>query len=161
MTEETVPDTGTFLRNEEHLFLDVAALLDGDLPEPPKPRVGARDDGHALFYAGQVNVLFGDPESGKTFLAQAAQAEALAAGRRVLCLDLDHNGPEATLSRLLMLGAPWDALRDRALFRYVEPEDEVHLRAIMAAVLSWRPAVAPVDSIGELLPTLRLSSISR
>jgi hypothetical protein len=119
-----------------------------------------RDDGHAVFYAGQVNLVFGDPESGKTFLSQAAQAEALAYGRRVLSLDLDQNGPEATISRLLMLGAPWRALRDRALFRYVEPEDETHLRAIMAAAIAWRPAVAVVDSIGELLPTLRLSSNS-
>jgi hypothetical protein len=173
--DEAVPVPGAFLRNEEqerssflpptvrnaeHLFLDVAALLAGDLPDPPKPRVGKRDDGHAVFYAGQVNFLFGDPESGKTLLCQAAQAEALADGRRVLSLDLDHNGPEATVSRLLMLGAPWDALRDRNRFRYVEPEDETHLRAIMAAALEWRPAVAGVDSIGELLPTLRLSSNS-
>jgi hypothetical protein len=145
---------------EEHLFLDVAALLDGDLPEPPKPRVCVREDDQALFYAGQVNLVFGDPESGKTFVSQAAQAEALRGGRRVLSLDLDHNGPEATISRLLMLGAPWKALRDRALFRYVEPEDETHLRAIMTAALEWRPALAVVDSIGELLPTLRLSSNS-
>jgi hypothetical protein len=103
-SEATDPVPGTFLRNkehpedqrssflpptvrnEEHLFLDVAALL----------------------YAGQHNNLFGDPESGKTLLCQAAQAEALKAGRRVLTLDLDHNGPETTISRLLMLGAPWD-----------------------------------------------------
>ena len=112
------------VRNTEHLFLDVAALLDGNLPEPPKPRAGIRDDGHTIFYAAQVNGLFGDPESGKTLICQAVEAEALKNGRRVLSLDLDHNGPEATISRLLMLGAPWEALRDRSLFRYVEPEDE-------------------------------------
>ena len=59
-----------------------------------------------------------------------------------------------------MLGAPLEALRDRSQFRYVEPEDEMHLRAIMAAAVAWRPAVAGVDSVGELLPFLRLSSNS-
>jgi hypothetical protein len=29
------------VRNEEHLFLDIAALLDGHVPEPPKPRVSS------------------------------------------------------------------------------------------------------------------------
>src|SRR4249919_3400359 len=56
-----------------------------------------------------VNLVFGDPESGKTFLSQAAHAEALADGRRVLSFDLDHNEPEVTISRLLMLGAPLEA----------------------------------------------------
>jgi hypothetical protein len=64
------------------------------------------------------------------------------------------------ISRLLMLGAPLDVLRDRGKFRYVEPEDEQHLRKIILAAIDWRPEVAVVDSIGELLPILRLSSNS-
>lgn len=152
------------VRNEEHsgerLFLDVAALLDGGLPEPPAPVVCERDDGRSLFYAGQVNLIFGDPESGKTLLAQASCAEALKAGRRVLCLDLDHNGPASFLARLLMFGAPMAALRDRQMFRYVEPEDRQHLNEIMSAAVEWRPALAVVDSVGELLPILGLSSNS-
>ncbi len=30
------------------LFTDIAALLDGGLPEPPKPLFLTRDDGHAI-----------------------------------------------------------------------------------------------------------------
>jgi hypothetical protein len=148
---------------EPDLYADIAAYLDGGLPEPPTPCLLRRSDGAFIFYASQVNYLFGDPESGKTFVALAAAVEALQAGRRVLVLDLDHNGVESTVARLVLLGAPLAALRERALFRYAEPEDEPHLRKIvrdMTGDNGWRPAVAVVDSVGELLPLLRLSSNS-
>ena len=142
------------------LYVDVAALLDGGLPEPPAPAFLHRDDGRALLYAGQVNVLFGDPESGKTWVAIAAVAEALQDGGRALFLDLDHNGVVAILARLLAFGVRPDVLRDPGLFRLAEPEDEEHLRRIIADARRWRPALVVVDSVGELLPMLGLSSNS-
>lgn len=154
-----VPDT----QGAEHgnaLYADIGALLDGGLPEPPAPVLLRRDDGHALFYRAQVNLLFGDPESGKTLVAQAAASEALRRGRKVLFVDIDHNGVEATVFRFLDMGVEEEALRDPNLFRYVEPEDKGHLTAVIANAKAWRPAAAVVDSIGELLPLLRLSSNS-
>lgn len=142
------------------LFYDVAGMLDGGLPDPPSPVVGTRTDGRSLFYAGQVNLVFGDPESGKTFLCLAASAEALNHGRKVLVVDLDHNGPAATIDRLLMLGAQEAALADTSRFLYVEPEDAPHLMAVVAAGIAWRPAVALIDSVGELLPVFGFSSNS-
>jgi hypothetical protein len=142
------------------LFLDVAAMLDGGLPDPPAPVLLRRDDGVAVFYDGQVNQVYGEPESGKTLVTQAAATEALLAGRRVAFLDLDHNGPQSTIRRFLDFGAPEQALRDPGRFRYVEPEDKSHLLAIVEDLSRWRPAVAVVDSIGELLPLLGLSSNS-
>lgn len=153
------PDTGVGERGTP-LYVDVAALLDGGLPDPPEPVLLHRTDGHAIFYAGQVNYLFGDPESGKTLVAQAAGAEALLAGRRVVFIDIDHNGPDATVCRFLDMDVPEETLRDPALFRYVEPEDKAHLLAVMADLQEWRPAVAVVDSLGELLPMMGLSSNS-
>jgi len=32
-----------------------------------------RADGQCIFYAGKVNVLYGDPECGKTWIALAAR----------------------------------------------------------------------------------------
>lgn len=142
------------------LYVDVAALLDGGLPDPPEPVLLRRADGHAIFYAGQVNYLFGDPESGKTLVAQAAASEALIAGRRVAFIDIDHNGPDATICRFLDMDVPEETLRDPERFRYVEPEDKLHLHAVIADLQEWRPAVAIVDSIGELLPMLGMSSNS-
>jgi hypothetical protein len=142
-------------------YLDVGALLDGGVPEPPPTVLLRRTDEVALFYSGQVNVVFGDPESGKTLLVTAGAAEALRGNRRVLWVDIDHNGPEATVARLLLFGAPESALRDPDQFRYAEPEDKLHLMSIVADVRDgWRPAVAVVDSIGELLPLMNLGSNS-
>ena len=138
--------------DEKPLYVDVSALLDGRLPEPPRPVLLRRTDGAALFYAGQVNLLFGDPESGKTWVCMACVVEALKAGRRVVVIDLDHNGPQSTVHRLMALGAPIDALRDPHVFRYCEPEDRTELRQVVDDCTLWRPAVTVVDSIGELLP---------
>jgi hypothetical protein len=142
------------------LYADIAALLDGGLPDPPAPKLLHRDDKIALFYAGQVNVLFGEPESAKTLIAQAAAAEAMADGRKVAMIDIDHNGVEATISRFLDMDVDEDVLRDPTRFRYAEPEDKAHLTRVIADLKTWRPAVAVLDSIGELLPLLRLSSNS-
>jgi hypothetical protein len=119
-----------------------------------------RSDGQALFYPGQVNLLFGDPEAGKTFIALAAVTEALNGTGRVLVLDLDHNGVASTVGRLLMLGASRSALADADRFRYCEPEDAGHINEVVKDCQDWQPSVAVVDSIGELLPMLGADSNS-
>jgi hypothetical protein len=162
------------------LYVDVAALLAGGLPEGLKPSVLRRTDTHALFYAERVNYLFGDPESGKTWVALAAMAEALVDGadveigntvlradqqrpaRRALFLDLDHNGADELVAHLLLLGAPEAVLADPERLRIAEPEDAAHLAQIVADATEWlEPGdVAVADSIGELLPLLDLNSNS-
>jgi hypothetical protein len=144
--------------DEPDLYVDIAALLDGELPEPPKPALLTRTDGHALLYAGRVNALFGDPETGKTFVAEVACVEALRDGRKGLFMDLDHNGVEAVVANLLLLGAPPRVLRDRNRFRYCDPDDSSDVRAVVEDCLAWRPAVAVIDSLGELLPMMGMSS---
>jgi len=141
-------------------YADVGALLDGTLPEPPAPTLLKRSDGHALFYAGQVNWVFGDPEGGKTWVCLAGAEEALSEGGTVLVIDLDHNGAAATLSRLIALGAPVAALRDPTRFLYCEPDDRIEIAAVVAHMAEWEPDVAVVDSIGELLPLFGSSSNS-
>lgn len=163
--ERTVPGSQPLLRepgtaDKKPLYVDISALLDGTGPEPPEPVLGRRTDGHCLFYAGQVNWVFGDPESGKTWLCLACLVEALKAGRRGLFIDLDHNGVDATVARLLALGAPESALRDQERFRYCEPDDRAELREVIDDAQLWRPAVAIVDSVGELLPMYGSSSNS-
>lgn len=138
--------------HEKPRYVDIRALLDGTAPKPPEPRLGKRTDGRHLFYAGQVNWVFGDPETGKSWLSLVCCVEALNAERRVLLIDLDHNGAEATTNRLLALGAEQAALGDQDRFRFCEPDDAAELGAIVRDAATWVPAVAVVDSVGELLP---------
>ncbi len=141
-------------------YTDIVSLLDGTLPEPPKPTVLKRRDGNCIFYEHQVNWLFGDPEEGKTFVALAAVAERLILGGSALVIDLDHNTAAATVGRLLMLGAPKDALRDPSRFRYLEPEDQADINKAIEDAADWGPDVVVVDSVGELLPVFRANSNS-
>lgn len=159
-----VPEVpGTFpddVDDKTGLFFDVAAMMAGGAPARPRPRWVHRTDGMALFYAGQVNLVFGDPESGKSWLVLCGLAESLADGGRAVVIDLDHNGPEATVQRLLDLRVDADVLSDPDRFRYVEPDDAAHLLAVIRACVAWRPDVAMVDSVGELLPIFGYSSNS-
>ncbi|MDQ4491124.1 DnaB-like helicase N-terminal domain-containing protein [Sinomonas sp. ASV486] len=139
---------------------DVAALLDGGLPAPPEPEVLTRTDGAAIFYTGKVNYLYGDPETGKTFVALAAAVDVLGRGGSAAFLDLDHNTMQAVVARLVHLGADPGALADPGRFRYAEPEDAEGLLLYVADLRAWRPGIVVLDSVGEMLPMLGLSSNS-
>lgn len=159
---ETVPSTA-HIGGEPGtgLYVDIGRLLGEGIPEPPAPRILVASDHIGTFYAGQVNLVFGDPESGKTWVCLAAVAETLTAGRTAAVIDLDHNGPDATVTRLLDLGAPEDALADPARFRYAEPDSAGDLLTIVKGLSGWmKPVVVVVDSIGELLPQFGASSNS-
>jgi 5S rRNA maturation endonuclease (ribonuclease M5) len=139
---------------------DVAALLAGGIPDPPEPQIMFRADGVALFYVGKVNVLFGDSESGKTWIALAALVEVLGSGGRAAVIDLDHNGMAETVARMIALGAKPDALADLDRFRYCEPGDAAELDFFVADLAAWTPWAVVADSLGEILPMLGLSSNS-
>ena len=158
--ESPVGPTAVATVEPSPLFVDVAALLAGGLPEPPAPVLLRRTDGQALFYAGKVNILYGDPECGKTWIALAAVVEALNEGRRCAIIDMDHNGAVEIVGRLLLLGARPVDLSNPDLFHLAEPDDAGRLIAQVQVLRAWRPAVAVVDSLGEMLPLLELNSNS-
>lgn len=138
---------------------DLTWILTGEAPQVPPPTYTHRTDGHALFYAGAVNGVFGDPESGKTWLAQTAIVEALNNGDTAAMIDVDHNGPNHTTARLLLLGARIEHLADPARFRYYEPEDNDQLLAAVDDITAWRPGVYVLDSLGEVLPMMGVKSV--
>ena len=143
---------------DESPFVDVAALLSGSLPEPPRPTVALRQDGLGLLYAGRVNTLIGDPECGKTTIAYAAAAETLGRGGKVLFVDVDHNGAELVLGRLIDFGASVETLSDPNCFRLSEPAESWTLLAAIKESIDWQPTLAVVDSLGEVVPMLGLNS---
>ena len=141
-------------------YADLSWLLAGEPPPRPQPVWVRRSDGLGLFYPGRVNGLFGDPETGKTWVAHVAVVEALAAGERVAIIDADHNTAEATATRLLALGVDPAALADPDRFRYIDPEDANGLLVAVADLVRWAPAVVVLDSLGELLPLMGAESNS-
>ncbi|AJR18465.1 hypothetical protein GUY44_07025 [Pimelobacter simplex] len=135
-------------------LIDLSWVNGGTPPVVDPPTVCRRVDGAALFYAGKVNGIFGDPECGKTWLAQAAIVEALNAGDTAAMVDVDHNGPNHTAARLLLLGARLEHIADSTRFRYYQPEDGPELRAAIDDVVRHAPDVVLIDSIGEAIPML-------
>ena len=137
---------------------DLSWILTGQAPEIPPPAWVQHDAGHALFYPGKVNGVFGDPETAKTWLAQAAIVEALNAGQTAAMIDVDHNGPDHTAARLLLLGAHPEHLADPDRFRYYEPQEGTELEHAISDITARRSSVVLVDSLGEIFPMLGLNS---
>ncbi|WP_435083379.1 AAA family ATPase [Gordonia hongkongensis] len=119
-----------------------------------------RDDGVGLFYSGQLNLLFSDPEEGKTWILLCALAETLMGGGRGLFIDMDHNGAVSTAARLLQLGVPVDVLGALDRFRYIEPDGPAELMQVVVDCHTWTPDLIGLDSLGELLPMFKASSNS-
>ncbi|WP_167139642.1 AAA family ATPase [Diaminobutyricimonas sp. TR449] len=133
------------------MYVDVAAILSGDF-EPVRPTLGVRSDDQPFVYAGAVNVLFGDPEAGKTLIASAIAADTLFSSRDVQWIDIDHNGAAATVHRFQRFGVPVSVLTDPARFRLAIPEDKEGVLAVVADAAKWQPDLVVLDSIGELVP---------
>ena len=159
-TQDSLQASTTPINAAPPAFFDVAAYLQNGLPEPPAPVVGRCTDGLGLFYKGAVNQLYGDPESGKTFVALAAAVETMRRGEKFAFLDFDLNGPSGIIPRLIDLGATPAELSDPSKFRYAEPEDLDHVRKLIDALIDWCPDVVVIDSIGEVLPMFGASSNS-
>lgn len=141
------------------LYVDVAALLAGNL-EIPAPTLGVRSDHEAFIYAGKVNVIFGPPETGKTLAVSAIAADTLFMGGKVLWLDLDHNGAEATIARFRSFGVSAAVLGNPLRFRLALPEEKDEVLNIVKDARKWGPTLVALDSIGEVLQMFGANSNS-
>jgi len=143
---------------ETSIYADLEWLLRGTPPEIEPPAWVKRSDGTALFYNGRINGIFGDPETAKSWLAMCAVVEALHQNRRAVYLDIDHNGSAEIAMRLVALGAPIACIANPNMFKIAEPEDIDGLRLFIHDMIEWKPEIAVVDSVGELVPMLGLKS---
>lgn len=134
-------------------------LLTGQMPVVDPPAWIRRADGHATFYAGRVNGVFGDPEAAKSWLAMIGAVEALTAGQRTAYIDVDHNGPQIITERLILLGARPEDLANPDRFQLHEPDDGPALMTTIDQLAAWTPAYVVLDSIGEMMPMLGIKSV--
>jgi hypothetical protein len=156
--DDTVMRFGPRTPSSASGFRDLSWILTGQAPEIPPPVWVQHDAGHAVFYAGKVNGVFGDPETAKTWLAQCAIVEALNNGGTAAMVDVDHNGENHTAARLLLHGAPIQALAHPDRFRYYDPQEADELRAAINDITTRRPDIVLIDSLGEVFPMLGIST---
>lgn len=135
----------------EHLRFELKTLWEiRDTPPPPPPAVLERTDGPCLFYAGKVNILFGDSESGKTWLALHACVEETRKGNNVVFLDFEDHA-DAMLERVRNLGATDEDLKHFYYVRVEEPITEEVLKHLLPFLEDVGPTVVVFDSFDEVL----------
>lgn len=86
----------------------------------PPPDLFRREDGLFLLYRGRVNAFLGEPESAKSWGAQAAIVECIQAGGTALMVDFE-NSLTAVRDRMLALGLSEVDLQTR--FAYSRPDE--------------------------------------
>ena len=114
---------------------------------PKLPALLTRDDGETLLYEARLNSIFGEPGTGKTWLAIITAIGAVRAGARVLWWDFEDR-PSTLATCLQALGSV--DLIGRPELRYIVPsivEDE----AAMFDAVKWttdgeRPGLVVIDS---------------
>ncbi len=99
------------------LPVDLAPHLDGSYVALV-PTMLERADGNRLIYPGKVHSIYGESESGKSFVAQYACAVEIMAGRKVLYLDFEDS-PGEVAHRLKLFGATSAQIKEN--FIYVQP----------------------------------------
>jgi hypothetical protein len=130
--------------------MDIAAILAGDL-SPLEPTLLHRVDGIPLLYPGRVSMFVGEPESCKSWAAQLAARQAIAAGGVVLYVDFEAEARDV-VGHLLALGTNPDLLTEQLL--YVRPEesfDEAGRTALLAAVARRRPGYVVLDGVSSAM----------
>lgn len=114
---------------------------------PPEPRFLTRTDDHALLYPSRVNLMFGESEVGKGWVALHAVAQALTNGASVLYIDLEDYA-DTVYARLLLLGVDPEALVER--LRYVRPDrplDDPGRKALGSTYMALMPGLVIVDGV--------------
>jgi hypothetical protein len=92
-----------------------------------------RSDGHGLIYTGRVHSIYGESESGKSWVAQIATAECLKADKKVIYIDFESDAIDI-VNRLKALGVSRANLLQ--YFTYIRPDgprdsDDPYWQAIL------------------------------
>lgn len=131
--------------------VDLRDIIDGTR-QAVTPTLFRREDDRCLVYPGKTHSFHGESESGKSMVVQWLAVQSLLAGEAVLYLDFESDEVEV-VSRLLMLGAPGQAIID--LFTYVRPETNPYKladeRDAWLGLLSRPYALAVIDGVTNAL----------
>ena len=130
---------------ERPLFIDLAPYLDGTAKQEV-PTIAEAWEGRSLFYAGRLNEIHAEPGTGKTNVLMAAAISELESGGTVLYIDPEDT-PKGFATRLLMLGANADQIRERVKYLH-NPSPEEIMQA-QAWAREAKPTLAILDGLAE------------
>lgn len=128
--------------------IDLAPVLAGDHTQPVPTILHTRDEIDALLYPGNVNGLHGDSGIGKTWLAFAAIAQTIQAGRHAILIDYEAN-PAEVVARLLALALSPEQIITR--LTYIQPDTptgDIAVAQILQQITD-DTALVVIDSLGE------------
>ena len=114
---------------------------------PKLPALLTREDGETLLYEARLNSIFGEPGTGKTWIAILAALAALRSGARVIWWDFEDR--PATLATRLKALAASELIGDPNI-QFVQPDMKDDPDALRAAA-DWvkggeRPGLVVIDS---------------
>jgi len=128
---------------------------DYELEADVQPSMLKREDGNFILYPGKINAIFGESESGKTWVALEAVRQELLAGNTVFYIDFEDSA-RGILNRLKTLKTPTERFR---AFLYANP-DSPHTPAISEALLAslaeFKPSLVVVDGVNAAMNLMGL-----
>ena len=123
--------------------------------DEPEPSILRRADGHHIFYAGKINALFGESESGKTWIALEAVRQELEKNNTVFYLDFEDS-VRGIYNRLNTLGAD---LRHFKTFLYSNPSEPLTQgarEALLTRIDEYKPSLIVVDGVNAAMNVMGL-----
>ena len=123
--------------------------------DEPEPSILARSDGNCIFYAGKINALFGESESGKTWVALEAVRQELEKGNTVFYLDFEDS-VRGIYNRLNTLGAD---LRHFKTFLYSNPSEPLSEGArevLLGKIDYFKPSLIVLDGVNAAMNVMGL-----
>lgn len=126
-----------------------------DLESDTEPTMLRREDGNLILYPGKINAIFGESESGKTWVALEAVRQELAKGRRVFYIDFEDSA-RGILNRLKTLKTPDDAF---SRFLYANPDTPYTpaiSEALLATLREFEPSLIVVDGVNAAMNLMGL-----
>jgi KaiC/GvpD/RAD55 family RecA-like ATPase len=126
-----------------------------DLEADVEPTMLRREDGNNILYPGKINAIFGESESGKTWVALEAVRQELAKGNKVFYIDFEDSA-RGIMNRLKTLKTPQEAL---SRFLYANPDTAYTpaiSEAIQATLAEFEPTLIVVDGVNAAMNLMGL-----
>jgi hypothetical protein len=147
------------LHNEEGEVIESSwipkEISEVDLGQEEPPTMLRREDGNCLLYPGRINAIFGESESGKTWLALEAIRQELEKNNIVFYIDFEDSA-RGILNRLKTMRVPTDKFK---FFRYANPDTKLEPgigELMRTEIMAYLPTLIVVDGVNAAMNLLGL-----